>query len=128
MTRRQLVQALMAVNALGAMICSARLAEVVLGHRTPWLGIVGVGFMFAGIALPFHREFISIRRGFGEVERSALESIRYRRGEHDPVELIGGPSAKPFKKVRDQPLLAIFLTILGWGLAIAEFMLWMLNH
>lgn len=128
MSRRQLVQTLMAVNAIGAMICSALLAEVVLGHRTPWLGIAGVCVMFAGIAIPFHREFISIRRGFSEVERSALDSIRHRRGEHDRVELIGGAPTHPFRKVRDQPLVAIFLTIAGWGLVTAEFVLWVLNH
>ncbi len=128
MSRRQLVQTLMAVNALGAMVCSALLAEVVLSHRTPWIGIVGVCVMFAGIAIPFHREFISIRRGFKDVEQSALDSIRHRRGEHDEVELIGGAPRQPFRRVRDQPLVTIFLTITGWALMIAEFILWILNH
>lgn len=118
----------MAVNAAGAMVCSALLAEVVLGNRTPWFGIAGVSVMFAGIALPFHSEFISIRRGFEEVERSALDSIRHRRDEHDPVELIGVTRERPFRKVRDQPLIALFLTALGWGLVATEFVLWLLSR
>lgn len=129
MNRRQLVQILMAVNAVGAMIFSALLAEVVLEHRTPWFGIAGVCVMFAGIAVPFHREFISIRRSFSHLERDALEGIRHRRGDRDYMELIGTVAKpSPFRKVHDQPLVAIFLTLLGWGLVGAEFVLWTINH
>lgn len=119
----------MAVNAVGAMVCAALLAEVVLDHRTPWLGIAGVALMFAGIVVPFHREFMAIHKGFQHVERDAMSGIRHRRGEHDRVELIGSThTAHPFRKVHDQPLVAIFLTLVAWGLVIAEGAVWALNR
>ena len=127
--RRRLVQILMVVNAAGAIVCSALLAEIVIEHRTPWFGIFGVAVMFAGIVIPFHREFTALQRGFQEVERSAMTGIRLRDGARNRADVLStAPNPDAFRRVRGQPLLALSLTVVGWGLVLTEGVLWLINR
>ena len=126
MTRRQKLNTLIAINGAGFVLCGTALGGLAKAGVTPWLGLGGILFMFLGVVVPVYREFLAIRDGFEFVEREAMRSIKHRRGDKNYQEVFDDQEVdSPFKRVANQPKLAIFLTILGWGLMIAEAVLWL---
>lgn len=125
MTRRQRLNTLIAINGIGFVLCGTALGGAVKAGVTPWLGLGGILFMFLGVVVPVYREFVAIRDGFDFVEREAMRSIKHRRGDKNYQEVFdGNDTDTPFTRVANQPKLAIFLTFVGWGLMIAEGVLW----
>ncbi len=125
--RRRLVHTLIGINGVGFVTVGILLVDVFKAGYTPWFGLSAVTVMFLGIVVPFYREFQALRVGFDEVEREAMQTIRRRRGDLIGQEVLpAGSRPKPFARVRAQPLTALFLTLLGWGLASAEAARWWL--
>lgn len=125
MTRRQKLNMLIALNGIGFVLCGTALGGVVKAGVTPWFGLGGVLFMFLGVVVPFYREFVAIRDGFDLVQREAMRSIKHRRGDKNYQEVFDDQKAdSPFKRVANQPMLAILLTFIGWGLMMTEGLLW----
>ena len=128
MTRRQKLNTLIAINGVGFVLCGTALGGAVKAGVIPWLGLGGITFMFLGVVVPVYREFVAIRDGFDFVEREAMRSIKHRKGDKNYQEVYDDRAMdSPFKRVANQPSLAIFLTFTGWGMMIAEGILW-LNH
>jgi hypothetical protein len=127
--RRRLVHLLMGINGAGFVLVGTFLSGAAKLGYVPWYGIAGVVVMFFGIVVPFHREFISLRQGFEEVERETLKTFRRDRQReigHQTV-LDAGPRPQPFKRVRNQPLLIIAITLVAWTLVIVEAGRWLLG-
>ncbi len=122
--RRQLVHTLIGINGVGFVAVGILLVDVFKAGYTPWFGLSAEAVLFLGIVVPFYREFLALREGFEEVEREAMHTIRRRRGELIGQEVLPHERPKPFSRVRAQPLTALALTLLGWGLAVAEGVRW----
>ena len=56
-----------------------------------------------------------------------MQTIPRRRGELLGQEALPQTRPKPFARVRAQPLTALALTLLGWGLALAEVARWWMS-
>lgn len=125
--RRRLVHLLIGINGAGFVLCGTAMGGLVKTETIPWFGLAGCVVMFVGVVMPFYREFLAIRAGFSEVERETMSGIRRRRGDTDYQEVLpAGPARSPFERVRAQPLYAIFITILGWGLVAVEAVRWLM--
>lgn len=125
MTRRQKLNTLIAINGIGFVLCGTALGGAVKAGVMPWLGLGGIAFMFLGVVVPVYREFMAIRDGFDFVEREAMRSIKKRKGDKNYQEVYDDrPMDTPFKRVANQPSLAIFLTIAAWSMMITEGVLW----
>jgi len=125
MTRRQKLNTLIAINGIGFVLCGTALGGIVKAGVTPWYGLGGVLFMFLGVVVPVYREFTAIRDGFDLIEREAMRSIKHRNDDKNYQEIFDDDKVdSPFKHVANQPNLAILLTFVGWGLMIAEGVLW----
>lgn len=125
--RRRLVHVLIGINGVGFVLVGTFLSGAAKLGYVPWYGITGVITMFFGIVVPFHREFVSLRQGFDEVERETLKTIRRNRQleiGHGAV-LDAGSRPQPFKRVRNQPLIAIAITLLAWSLVGIEVGRWL---
>ncbi len=123
--RRRLVHMLIGINGVGFVAVGVLLVDVFKAGYTPWFALSAEVVLFLGIVVPFYREFLALREGFEEVEREAMQIIRRRQGELIGQEVLpAGPRPKPFARVRAQPLTALALTLLGWGLAIFEAVRW----
>lgn len=120
--RRRLIHLLMGINGAGFVLCGTFLSGAAKEGYIPWLGIAGVTFMFFGVVVPFYREFVQLRTSFESVEREAKMAIKRRRGDliGEQEILPAKPRSGPFIKIRDQPIFAIAITLIGWTLIALE--------
>jgi len=128
--RRRLVHLLIGINGAGFVLVGTFLSGAAKLGYVPWYGIAGVVVMFFGIVVPFHREFVSLRQGFEEVERETLKTIRRNRQleiGHQTV-LDSGSRPQPFKRVRNQPLIALAITLAAWTLVGIEAGRWLFGR
>ena len=125
--RRRLVHTLIGINGVGFVAVGVLLVDVFKAGYIPWFALSAEAVLFLGIVVPFYREFLALREGFEEVEREAMQTIRRRRGELLGQEALPQTRPKPFARVRAQPLTALALTLLGWGLALAEVARWWMS-
>jgi hypothetical protein len=128
--RRRLVHLLIGINGAGFVLVGTFLSGAAKLGYVPWYGIAGVVVMFFGIVVPFHREFVSLRQGFEEVERETLKTIRRNRqleiGQQTVLD--SGTRPQPFKRVRNQPLIALALTLVAWILVGIEAGRWLFGR
>jgi hypothetical protein len=128
--RRRLVHLLIGINGAGFVLVGTFLSGAAKLGYVPWYGIAGVVVMFFGIVVPFHREFVSLRQGFEEVERETLKTIRRNRqleiGQQTVLE--SGTRPQPFKRVRNQPLIALAITLVAWILVGIEAGRWLFGR
>jgi hypothetical protein len=128
--RRRLVHLLIGINGAGFVLVGTFLSGAAKLGYVPWYGIAGVVVMFFGIVVPFHREFVSLRQGFEEVERETLKTIRRNRqleiGQQTVLD--SGTRPQPFKRVRNQPLIALAITLVAWILVGIEAGRWLFGR
>ncbi len=127
--RRQFVNRLIAVNAIGFVLCGTALGGMVKGDTPfPWFGLGGVIVLFVAIAVPFYREFLALRDSFEEVERDALRTLRREDGRTQAAEILG-PRAKPagIRRAHHQHRISLVISALGWGLIGVESIRWLLH-
>ncbi|MEQ8319123.1 MAG: hypothetical protein RH946_02580 [Rhodospirillales bacterium] len=125
--RRRFVHTLIGINGAGFVLVGTFLSGAAKLGYVPWYGIAGVVMLFFGIVIPFHREFVSLREGFEEVERETLKTIRRDRQLeiHEQAILDAGSRPQPFKRVRNQPLIALAITLIAWVLVAIEAVRWL---
>lgn len=119
--QRALVSKLIMLNFIGVVAAGPYVGIVVKEHQMPWIAVAAVVVLFMGIIVPIYRLFNRMRSDFDVVQDDAYKMLR--RGDAAPgtQEVFGNvPPPRRFRNAASQPLVALLITVTGWGLLIYD--------